>query len=227
MKKNKFKEFAYKDLNNFDTPDKQSLMGAMYSFTWDTDPKHIVFTTSRYKFVGKMFDGKNDILEVGCADAWPSRIVKQFVKKLTVSDYDQRFIDLTQNTKSSNFKIQYLQHDMLKGHIKSKKFDGIYSLDVLEHISKQKEKTFIKNICKNLKKNGTLIIGIPSLESQKYSKSVKVKGHINCKSGDDLKRLLLIFFSNVFLFSMNDEVVHTGFNKMANYLICICASKKF
>ena len=32
------------------------------------------------------------------------------------------------------------------------KFDGIYSLDVLEHIEKKYEKKFIKNICDSLKK---------------------------------------------------------------------------
>jgi len=37
--------------------------------------------------------------------------------------------------------------------------------------------------------------------------------------------MLKNYFNNVFLFSMNDEVVHTGFNKMAHYLIAICCAK--
>ena len=35
-----------------------------------------------------------------------------------------------------------------------------------------------------------------------------------------------IFFKHVFLFSMNDEVVHTGFEKMAHYLFVVCCAKK-
>ncbi|MCA6302689.1 MAG: hypothetical protein IM629_12150, partial [Phenylobacterium sp.] len=37
---------------------------------------------------------------------------------------------------------------------------------------------------------------------------------------------MLKFFSNVFLFSMNDEVVHTGFAPMAHYLFAIGAGKR-
>ena len=66
---------------------------------------------------------------------------------------------------------------------------------------------------------------MPSIESQKYASYKSKIGHINCKTGDDLKNLFEKFFYNVFLFSMNDEVVHTGFNKMAHYLIALCTNK--
>jgi hypothetical protein len=34
------------------------------------------------------------------------------------------------------------------------------------------------------------------------------------------------YFHNVFVFSMNDEVVHTGYYPMAHYLFAVCAGKK-
>ena len=34
-----------------------------------------------------------------------------------------------------------------------------------------------------------------------------------------LKRLMVRYFHDVFIFSMNDEVVHTGYHKMAHYLL--------
>ena len=34
-------------------------------------------------------------------------------------------------------------------------------------------------------------------------------------------------FDNVFLFSMNDEVVHTGFHPLAHYLFAVCAGRKY
>jgi hypothetical protein len=67
---------------------------------------------------------------------------------------------------------------------------------------------------------------MPSLESQPYASPGSKEGHVNCKSGKDFKDLMEKFFANVFLFSMNDEVVHTGFEKMAHYLIVVCTSKK-
>ncbi len=41
-----------------------------------------------------------------------------------------------------------------------------------------------------------------------------------------MKALLEHYFENVFLFSMNDEVVHTGYYPMAHYLFAVCCQKK-
>jgi len=65
-----------------------------------------------------------------------------------------------------------------------------------------------------------------SLESQAYASPDSRAGHINCKTGSDLKRVMEVHFHNVFLFSMNDEVVHTGYAKMAHYLLALAIGKK-
>ncbi len=49
---------------------------------------------------------------------------------------------------------------------------------------------------------------------------------MNCKSGKDFKKTMEQYFNSVFVFSMNDEVVHTGFYPMAHYLIAVCAHPK-
>ena len=33
-------------------------------------------------------------------------------------------------------------------------------------------------------------------------------------------------FNNVYLFSMNDEVLHTGYKPMSHYLFALCANIK-
>ena len=108
----------------------------------------------------------------------------------------------------------------------NKKFEGIYLIDplfVLEHIPKSLEKKFIENIKHSLrKKNGTVIIGMPTLESQKYASFLSKIGHVNCKNKYELKIFLYKFFTNVYMFSMNDEVIHTGFDKMSNYIFAVC-----
>lgn len=67
---------------------------------------------------------------------------------------------------------------------------------------------------------------MPSIESQEFASPASKAGHINCKSGDELRKTMLEYFENVLIFSMNDEVVHTGFLKMAHYLIAIGISQK-
>ena len=76
----------------------------------------------------------------------------------------------------------------------------------------------------SLQDNGSAIIGMPSLESQEYASPSSRAGHVNCKSGEKFRALLLQYFDNVFLFSMNDEVVHTGFSKMAHYILALCVT---
>ncbi|MGA8318453.1 MAG: SAM-dependent methyltransferase, partial [Bradyrhizobium sp.] len=76
-------------------------------------------------------------------------------------------------------------------------------------------------IMKCLSREAVLIVGMPSLESQAYASPGSKAGHINCKTGPDLKSLIGEFFHSVFLFSVNDEVVHTGFHKMAHYIIAM------
>ena len=79
---------------------------------------------------------------------------------------------------------------------------------------------------KIIKKNGVFIYGMPSIESQKYASKESKEGHVNCKSGPKLKKTMDKYFENTFVFSMNNEVVHTGFYKMAHYLISVSTGKK-
>jgi 2-polyprenyl-3-methyl-5-hydroxy-6-metoxy-1,4-benzoquinol methylase len=95
-------------------------------------------------------------------------------------------------------------------------------LDVLEHIDAADEDTFLNNIKNSVRERGVVIVGMPSLESQEYASRLSKEGHINCKSGSVLKSLCEKHFENVFLFSMNDEVVHTGFSPMAHYIFALC-----
>ncbi|SVC88588.1 uncharacterized protein METZ01_LOCUS341442, partial [marine metagenome] len=105
-------------------------------------------------------------------------------------------------------------------------YDALYSLDVMEHIRIEKEATFLANICRSLRDHGVAIIGMPSIESQTYASPESKQGHVNCKTGDQLRYSLNKYFNNVFMFSMNDEIVHTGFFPMAHYLIGLCCGPK-
>jgi 2-polyprenyl-3-methyl-5-hydroxy-6-metoxy-1,4-benzoquinol methylase len=114
---------------------------------------------------------------------------------------------------------------MLEGPVGGGPFDGAYSLDVIEHIPIEDEQAFITNIVDSITEQGVLIIGSPSIQSQAHASPPSKEGHVNCKDGKSMKELLSRFFHNVFIFSMNDEVVHTGFYPMAHYIFALCCSK--
>ena len=202
-----------------------SRLGVMINESWNQDPRRTVFTLARYKFVAKMLEGSERVLEVGCADAFGTRLVQQTCKHVTAVDFDPLFIDDVRARYDDAWPMESFVHDMLKGPVLGS-FDAIYSLDVLEHIEPPDESLFVDNMLASLAPGGVLIAGMPSLESQTYASPQSKAGHVNCKSGTDLKAFFKQHFDNVFLFSMNDETVHTGFTPMAHYLIAVCCSKR-
>jgi len=105
-------------------------------------------------------------------------------------------------------------------------FDAAFSLDVIEHIPQAEEGTYLKNISLSLRPGGVFICGAPSLESQTYASPASKEGHINCKSGEEMKKLLGHYFEHAFLFGMNDEVLHTGFTHMCHYLFVLAVGNK-
>jgi 2-polyprenyl-3-methyl-5-hydroxy-6-metoxy-1,4-benzoquinol methylase len=201
-------------------------LGIEKNANWHNDPRRLAFVLSRYKFVAKMLSGRARVLEVGCGDGFPLPIVLQEVGTVHAIDIDPVFIEDIRERADDRWPFTFEVHDMLSGPVRQAPFDAAYSLDVLEHIPAEHERTFLGNVVASLVPNGELIIGMPSLESQAYASEGSKVGHVNCKSGPALCALLREFFHSVFLFSMNDEVVHTGYYPMAQYLLAICANKR-
>ncbi len=192
---------------------------------WFEDPRHLLFSMSRYKFVAKMLSGCRKVLEVGGGDGFNARLVLQEVGSLLITDADPWFIKWAESLRTDAWYFSTRVHDILDGPVDGT-YDGIYSLDVIEHIPPAHEPTYLTNMCSSLSATGILIIGTPSKESQVYSRPPDVSGHINCKAAPELKASLLNYFNTVFMFSMNDELVHTGHYKMAQYLLAVCCGKK-
>ena len=202
-------------------------LGIMSSQAWFDDPQSLLFTLSRYKFVSRILRGKKLVLEVGCGDGFSSRLVQQQVRELQLSDHDPIFIDDIKLRNPSQWSLESFVFNPLRDKIRClNSYDGIYLLDVLEHIAHTQEHSFLENILPGLSSDGTFIVGMPSLASQKYASEISKAGHVNCKSGSQLYELMSLYFSNVQIFSMNDEVVHTGFWDMAHYLFAVCCLKK-
>ena len=204
---------------------KRLNLGLMSGHAYLNDSKRLAFTLSRYKFVSKMLAGKNVVLEVGCADAFGSTLVYKEVEQLFACDFDPVFINDVKKRHPFASEIEFFEHDMVASKVDIE-FDAIYFLDVLEHIEPTQEDTFLQNVVSSLSLNGICIAGMPSLESQQYASEISKAGHVNCQTGTQLKKTFERYFNNVLIFSMNDEVLHTGFFPMSQYLLAIGIGKK-
>jgi cyclopropane fatty-acyl-phospholipid synthase-like methyltransferase len=200
-------------------------LGLMTNQAWHDDPRRLAFTLSRYKFAAKMLEGRDHVLEAGCADAFGTRIVQQSVGRVTAVDFDPVFVADVEARMTERWQFDVHVHDMLEGPVPGM-FDGTYALDVLEHIQPADEDRFLTNLTASLTPDAVAVIGAPSIHSQAYASPPSKAGHVNCKDAPSTKALLERFFTQVFVFSMNDEVVHTGYHPMAQYFMALCCSPR-
>jgi cyclopropane fatty-acyl-phospholipid synthase-like methyltransferase len=165
-------------------------------------------------------------LEIGCQEGIGTVVVAKEVESLVAVDFYKPYIDTCLSHVTPFVRnIQFSGHDIIGGPVDGE-FDAAYALDVFEHIDPDQEDIFMRNIVASLTERATFIVGIPSLESQEYASAASRKGHINCKNGDDLRLFCQNFFHNVFMFGMNDEVLHTGYMPMCHYLFALCVGRR-
>ncbi len=70
------KEKNYEEMKEaFET--KELSLGSWTSWSMIHDARHMAFVLSRYKFVAKMLEGRKNVMEVGCGDAFGLPIVAQ------------------------------------------------------------------------------------------------------------------------------------------------------
>jgi SAM-dependent methyltransferase len=202
-------------------------LGVHTSYGWEMDPKRLGFTAARYKFVGKMLEGKGAVLEVGCGDAFFTRVVGQHVGSVHAVDVNRRYIGSAyrnnprieplppEAVRSNKWGVVPYDWDILKGPLTIPGgFDAVYCLDVFEHIVE--EDLLLGNLSRCAP---VCLVGAPSLESQAWASEISKLEHVNCKTKEGLRAAMQRHFAQVFMFGMNDEVLHTG--HMPAYLFAL------
>lgn len=224
MKRN-FAEPQYQIMDTAEKNFGRAALGLSTNAAYALDPKHLLFRAARYKFAARMLEGQGRVLEVGCGDAFMTRIIQQHVGGVVAVDFDPVLINDAQSRASERWPMDLRVHNIIEAPIREN-FDAAVSLDVIEHILPDNEERFLENIVSSISTNGVFVVGAPSLESQEHASKESAEGHVNCKSAPEFRATMGHFFHNVFTFSMNDEVVHTGFHKMASYLFAVCVQPK-
>jgi len=200
-------------------------LGPLASYTLIHSPRNLCFALARYKFCAKMLEGMKKVLEVGCGDGFGVPITAQAVGSLVAVDRDADDTEGNRQRLGIIKNVEFRTLDLCR-NAPGEVFDAAYSIDVIEHIEPRDDDQFMGNICKSLKEDGVCIIGTPNVNGDRFSPYNGRIQHINLKSHKQLKELVGKYFKNVFMFSMNDEVVHTGFQEMAHYLFAMGVGKK-
>jgi 2-polyprenyl-3-methyl-5-hydroxy-6-metoxy-1,4-benzoquinol methylase len=217
---------VYHEGSDFQFEHPEMLLGAPTSYSFTHDAKHVSFVLARYKFCAKMLAGKKSVMEFGSGDGIGLPIIAQAVNRVYCVDWDERHIESIRRRLLPWFKNVSLNHLDLNKEKPDFKVDAAFSIDVIEHLDPRKEKRFMQNILSVLPDDGVLITGTPNLSASAYASPCSAVQHINLKSHESLRKMMLKYFQNVFMFGMNDEVLHTGYGPMCHYLWSVAVGKK-
>ena len=91
--------------------------GVDSNFKWHNDPRQFFISLARYKFVAKMLQKKKNVLEIGCGDGFNSRIVKQEVENLEITDNGKILKKYAKITNSKKWKTTFFEHDFVKNKL--------------------------------------------------------------------------------------------------------------
>jgi 2-polyprenyl-3-methyl-5-hydroxy-6-metoxy-1,4-benzoquinol methylase len=195
-----------------------------YAYFIEKDLLRFLIRLARYKFVARMIKKKDRVLEVGCGSGMGSIFLSQHCAHVSGLDVKSTEID---EAKSINRRgnVEFKAADLFKLD-PAKKYDVVVALDVIEHMSVEKARKLIAGMRLHLKRDGMLVIGTPSLYSYEHQSSLSRASHVKCYDQNELTALLDKYFCRTIAFSMNDEIVHTGFSKMAWYYFILAFSPK-
>lgn len=196
-------------------------LGRYTSDDYINNPKHVAFVASRYKFCAKMLEGMNTVIEVGCGDGFGAPLVASAVQQLICTDINPPLLEDTSRRHRAlkNISCEFFE---FRKQAYTPKVDAFFMVDVIEHIFPQEEDAFMTNLIDSMKDHGVGLIGTPNKTAEQYASEWSRQGHINLKTHEELRELGLRHFYNVFMFGMNDEVVHTGYAPMCHFLWTLC-----
>ena len=198
-------------------------LGPYFSYIVRKSPRRLLHLLSYYKFAAKMIGSGKRVLDVGCSEGFGTILLAEHAASCLGVDLDAEAIAVANQSVASE-TLRFAVMDVLATD--PGRFDAAVTLDVIEHIFQENEDAFVARLAGVLETNGILVIGTPNITSDQFANEHSRRGHVNLFSADGLRALGLRHFHNVFMFSANDEVVHTGFSPLAHYLLALCVAPR-
>lgn len=200
------------------------VLGKHISYWFRKSPRRALHSISYYKFASQMIGAHKSVLDIGCGEGLGTWLLAKECGKATGIDLDSEAISVAQkNWKDPS--INFIDKDFIDTEY-SEHLDAVVNFDVIEHIQESHIDTFLGKICTVLHNQGIFIAGTPNFYSQQYASAITNAGHVNVYTPERLEAQMRSYFKHVFMFSANDELVHTGFAPLAHYIIVLCCNKR-
>jgi SAM-dependent methyltransferase len=198
-------------------------LGPYFTFIVRKSPRRLLHLLSYYKFAAKMIGPGRRVIDIGCSEGLGTVLLAENALACVGADLDADAIAVA-NAGLATATLRFVCADALTADLG--RFGAAVSLDVIEHIFADNEDAFVAGVARSLEDDGIFVIGTPNVAAEAYASPQSRRGHVNMFDAARLRELGLRHFHNVFSFSANDEIVHTGFSPMAHYLLALCVGPR-
>lgn len=192
---------------------------AEYTHYIQDNALQLLVRLARYKFVAKNLKKTDRVFEIGSGTGFGAQFLAQHCLFVKGIEFKKDEIARANSIKRRS-NVEYIQGDFFDLDDKEK-FDVIVNLDVIEHMPEDIGEKLIAKTTNHLSKNGMMIIGTPSIYSFPYQGPQSRAAHVKCYDQEELLKIVDRHYGRTLAFSMNDEMVHTGFSKLAWYYFVV------
>jgi len=186
-----------------------------YDYFMQEDLLTLLIRLARYKFVSRMIKKTDRLLEIGCGSGVGCTFLSQHCLHATGLDVKAPVIDEAKSI-CRRPNIEFVLEDFFEFEPRGC-YDVVVALDVIEHMPVQQGKELVAKMARLMVPTGMAVIGTPSTYSSEWQGAFSKAGHVKCYDCDELVSVIEESFGRTIVFSMNDELVHTGFPKLAWY----------
>jgi SAM-dependent methyltransferase len=120
------------------------------------------------------------VLDLGCAIGKWLPLLSPLFRKVLAVDISTRNLAIAKDTHPSLKNVEYIRADM-SGKIKLPKADVVVCINAILSDSQKKRIAFFRQLASCLKKDGTLILVVPSLESWLLTRVVQHRWQVDRK----------------------------------------------
>ncbi len=131
--------------------------------------------------IEKFASRSSTVIDIGCAVGKWLPILSPAFKKVLAIDISERNLAIAQNNYPQLKNIEYRHIDMSKEDMQLPKFDVAVCINAILTDSLKKRSIFFNNLAACLKKKGSLVLVVPSLESWLCTRIIQNRWQIDKK----------------------------------------------
>jgi 2-polyprenyl-3-methyl-5-hydroxy-6-metoxy-1,4-benzoquinol methylase len=199
----------------YETYDGGVTLPPEYAYFMEKDLLRLMIRLARYKFLCRLMKPTDRVLEIGSGSGLGSIFMSQHCAHVT--GLEVKATEIAEARAMNRRKnVEFVCGDLFDVPIEQR-YDMVVALDVIEHMPIEQGRKLVEAMCRRLKPTGMLVIGTPSIYSYPYQSALSQASHVKCYDQRELVELIDQFCGRTLPFSMNDELVHTGYAKMSWY----------